>query len=34
MEANEATSIVFDEAGPSANIIFGAVIDPTKGEIK
>ena len=29
MEANEATSIVFDEAGPSANIIFGAVIDPT-----
>ena len=28
MEANEATSIVFDEAGPSANIIFGAVIDP------
>ena len=28
MEANEATSIVFEEAGPSANIIFGAVIDP------
>ena len=28
MEANEATSIIFDEAGPSANIIFGAVIDP------
>ena len=29
MEANEATSIIFEEAGPSANIIFGAVIDPT-----
>ncbi len=28
MEANEATSIIFEEAGPSANIIFGAVIDP------
>ena len=27
-EANEATSIIFEEAGPSANIIFGAVIDP------
>ena len=27
MEANEATSIIFEEAGPSANIIFGAVID-------
>ncbi len=29
MEANEATSIIFEEAGASANIIFGAVIDPT-----
>ena len=29
MEANEATNIIFEEAGPSANIIFGAVIDPT-----
>ena len=28
MEANEATSIIFEEAGPTANIIFGAVIDP------
>ena len=28
MEANEATSIIFEEAGPSANIIFGAVMDP------
>ena len=28
MEANEATSIIFEEAGSSANIIFGAVIDP------
>ena len=28
MEANEATSIIFEEAGVSANIIFGAVIDP------
>jgi len=27
MEANEATTIIFEEAGPSANIIFGAVID-------
>jgi cell division protein FtsZ len=34
MEANEATSIIFDEAGPTANIIFGAVIDPNlKDEI-
>ena len=32
MEANEATSIIFEEAGPSANIIFGAVIDPTLGD--
>jgi|TARA_B110000495_G_scaffold97394_1_gene84258 cell division protein FtsZ len=29
MEANEATSIIFEEAGASANIIFGAVIDPS-----
>ena len=35
MEANEATSIIFEEAGPSANIIFGAVIDNTlKDEIR
>ena len=35
MEANEATSIIFEEAGPSANIIFGAVIDPNlKDEIR
>ena len=27
-EVDEATSIIFEEAGPSANIIFGAVIDP------
>ncbi len=29
MEANEATSIIFEEAGQDANIIFGAVIDPS-----
>ena len=35
MEANEATSIIFEEAGVSANIIFGAVIDPDlKDEIR
>ena len=35
MEANEATSIIFEEAGPSANIIFGAVIDSSlKDEIR
>ena len=35
MEANEATSIIFEEAGPSANIIFGAVIDnKLKDEIR
>ena len=35
MEANEATSIIFEEAGVSANIIFGAVIDPQlKDEIR
>ena len=32
MEANEATSIIFEEAGPGANIIFGAVIDPKLNE--
>ena len=35
MEANEAKTIIFEEAGPSANIIFGAVIDPNmKDEIR
>ncbi len=35
MEANEATLIIFEEAGPSANIIFGAVIDnELKDEIR
>jgi cell division protein FtsZ len=28
MEVDEATSIIFEEAGQDANIIFGAVIDP------
>lgn len=28
MEVDEATSIIFEEAGNEANIIFGAVIDP------
>lgn len=28
-EVDEATSIIFEEAGEDANIIFGAVIDPT-----
>tara|TARA_B100001029_G_C15061513_1_gene458932 strand:+ start:3567 stop:4772 length:1206 start_codon:yes stop_codon:yes gene_type:complete len=28
-EVDQATSIIFDEAGKDANIIFGAVIDPT-----
>lgn len=34
-EVDEATSIIFEEAGQDANIIFGAVIDPTitDGEI-
>ena len=32
LEADEATSIIFEEAGPDANIIFGAVIDPSLGE--
>lgn len=27
-DINEATSVVYDAAGPDANIIFGAVIDP------
>jgi|TARA_Y100000310_G_scaffold148074_1_gene147334 cell division protein FtsZ len=34
MEVDEATSIIFEEAGDDANIIFGAVIDPNmKDEI-
>ncbi|MEE9166773.1 MAG: cell division protein FtsZ [Candidatus Neomarinimicrobiota bacterium] len=34
IEVDDATSIIFEEAGPDANIIFGAVIDPTlKDEI-
>ena len=28
IEVDEATSIIFEEAGKDANIIFGAVIDP------
>ena len=32
MEVDEATSIIFEEAGTDANIIFGAVIDPSLGE--
>ena len=32
MEADDATSIIFEEAGQDANIIFGAVIDPSLGE--
>ena len=32
MEADEATNIIFEEAGQDANIIFGAVIDPSLGE--
>ena len=32
MEADDATSIIFEEAGNEANIIFGAVIDPTLEE--
>jgi len=32
MEVDEATSIVFEEAGKDANIIFGAVIDPNMVE--
>ena len=29
MEVDQATNIIFEEAGQGANIIFGAVIDPT-----
>jgi len=32
MEVDEATSIIFEEAGNDANIIFGAVIDPKMNE--
>jgi cell division protein FtsZ len=28
-EVNEATTVIYDAAGPDANIIFGAVIDPS-----
>ena len=28
MEVDEATSVIYEEAGDDANIIFGAVIDP------
>jgi cell division protein FtsZ len=31
-EVNDATSVVFDAAGPEANIIFGAVVDKTLEE--
>ncbi|MFQ6676449.1 MAG: cell division protein FtsZ [Fidelibacterota bacterium] len=35
MEVDDATSIIFEEAGNDANIIFGAVIDPSlKDEIR
>ncbi|MFQ6616782.1 MAG: cell division protein FtsZ [Fidelibacterota bacterium] len=35
MEVDDATSIIFEEAGEEANIIFGAVIDPSlKEEIR
>ncbi|MEK7727029.1 MAG: cell division protein FtsZ, partial [candidate division KSB1 bacterium] len=30
-EVNDATSVISEAAGPDANIIFGAVIDPTMG---
>ena len=34
MEVDQATNIIFEEAGQGANIIFGAVIDPSlKDEI-
>jgi len=34
-EVNSATSVVYDSAGSDANIIFGAVIDPSlKGEMR
>ncbi len=32
IEVDEATSIIFEEAGQEANIIFGAVIDPAMAE--
>ena len=32
IEVDEATSIIFEEAGQDANIIFGAVIDPAMAE--
>lgn len=32
LEVDEATSIIFEEAGQDANIIFGAVIDPAMAE--
>ena len=32
MEVDQATSIIFEEAGKDANIIFGAVIDPSMSE--
>jgi cell division protein FtsZ len=32
MEVDEATSIIFEEAGKDANIIFGAVIDPVMND--
>ncbi len=32
IEVDEATSIIFEEAGQDANIIFGAVIDPSMSE--
>jgi len=31
-EVDEAASIIFEEAGQDANLIFGAVIDPTMGD--
>jgi cell division protein FtsZ len=32
MEVDQATSIIFEEAGKDANIIFGAVIDPSMSD--
>ena len=32
IEVDQATSIIFEEAGKDANIIFGAVIDPSMSE--
>jgi cell division protein FtsZ len=31
-DVNTATSLIYEEAGPDANIIFGAVIDPTMSD--